>query len=180
MIINPERQPIPREFIEKLPEGFKVANRHGSIYVVVEDVRCPNGHNIITDTVRLHGEPSIGIKVKGGGIKGTMYLDPFWGLHQKLFDFMFKSNIPNPLIKAACPHCNASLMTTKRCDTPGCNSDEFIEFSLPGKGNKIDVCARWGCSEHSITIESIGEDTTVQVKKINYQDMHTHGEAMGF
>ncbi len=180
MLINPERQPIPHEFMEKLPQGFKVANRHGAIYVVIDDVRCPNGHNLITDSVKLHGEPSIAIRVKGGGIKGNMYLDPFWGLHQKLFDFMFKANFPNPVIKAFCPQCNASLMTRKKCETPGCNNDEFIEFTLPGEGNSISVCARWGCSEHSITIGTIGNEASEGVKKINYQDIHTHSESMGF
>jgi len=180
MLINPERQSIPNDFIEKLPEGFKIANRKGAVYVVIDDLRCPNGHSLMTDGVKIHGEPAIHIKVKGGGVKGTMFLDPFWGLHQKLFDFMFKSNISNPIIKAFCPQCNISLMTTRKCEVADCISDEFIEFNLPGKNNKIDVCARWGCSEHSISIGMFPEDINEAVKKINYQEIHTHGEVMGF
>jgi hypothetical protein len=180
MLINPEKQSIPREFIENLPEGFKITNRKGAIYVVVDDLRCPNGHNLISDTVRIHGEPAIAIRVKGGGVKGTMYLDPFWGLHQKLFDFMFKGNAPNPLIKASCPECNISLMVKKQCESEGCTAEEFIEFALPGGKNKIEVCARWGCPEHRINIGLIPGTVAEAVAKINYPEPHTHSEAAGF
>lgn len=180
MLINPEKQSIPSEFIEHLPEGFKITNRKGAIYVVVDDLRCPNGHNLINDDVRINGEPAIMFKVKGGGVKGTMYLDPFWGLHQKLFDFMFKANTPNQLIKASCAQCNASLMIKKQCEYTGCSSDEYIEFSLPGGKNKIEVCSRWGCPEHHISVGLISGNVTAAVGRINYPDQHSHGEVMGF
>ncbi len=180
MLINPEKQNIPSEFIENLPEGFKITNRKGAIYVVVDDLRCPNGHNLINDDVRIHGEPAIIFKVKGGGVKGTMYLDPFWGLHQKLFDFMFKGNIPNPLIKASCPECNISLMVNKQCEAEGCTSTEYIEFALPGGKNTIEVCSRWGCPEHYINIGAFPGNVALAVAKINYPDPHTHSEAIGF
>ena len=181
MLINPERQAIPAEFIEKLPEGFKVTNRKGAVYVVVHDLRCPNGHSLMTDAIRFHGEPAIHMRVKGGGVKGTMFLDPFWGLHQKLFDFMFKANHPNPTITASCPECNASLMVSRKCDSPDCKSEEFIEFNLPRKNDKIDVCGRWGCPEHNISIGMFDDAVRDAVSRINYgQDIHTHGEVMGF
>jgi hypothetical protein len=180
MIINPEKQNIPKDFIENLPEGFKITNRKGAIYVVVDDLRCPNGHGLITDAIRIHNEPAIHIKVKGGGVKGAMYLDPFWGLHQKLFDFMFKSNSPNPLLKVSCPQCNIPLMIKKCCEATGCNSEEYIEFALPGGKNKIEVCARWGCPEHHISVDMFSCGTATAVDKINYPELHTHSEAMGF
>jgi len=179
MQINMLKHEIPRELLDNLPEGLKIVSRKGVVFIVVDDCRCPSGHSLLTDKVRLHGEPAIHMKVRGGGVEGNMYLDPFWGLHMKLFDFMFKDTFTVPVIEAFCPHCGISLIIDRHCDIPGCGAEKFIDLALP-KGNRIQVCAKWNCPQHDIKIDSLSGDASRAVKSINYPDMHIHSEAIGF
>ena len=123
-----ETRSIPAAFVRKLPEGLKILSKKGQSFVVVDDLRCSKGHRLLSDNVRLHGEPSISFKVRGGGIDGTLYLDPFWGLHEKLYDFMFSSCDKPPILRAFCPECGVSLMKKKKCETKGCRAEEYIVF----------------------------------------------------
>jgi len=174
-----ETRSIPAAFVRKLPEGLKILSKKGQSFVVVDDLRCSKGHRLLSDNVRLHGEPSISFKVRGGGIDGTLYLDPFWGLHEKLYDFMFSSCDKPPILRAFCPECGVSLMKKKKCETKGCRAEEYIVFHLPG-GNTLESCAQWGCPEHNLKISAMPGDITDAVRKINYPDIHSHSEAIGF
>lgn len=170
---------IPDAFVKNLPKGLKIKSVKGQRYVVVEECRCPKGHSLMADGVAMHGEPAISFKVKGGGVSGVMYLDPFWGLHEKLFDFMFHDCGHPPVIQAFCPVCGVSLLKKKGCAVKGCAADETIVFQLPG-GNAVDVCAQWGCPDHDLKISDMPVEVMAAVKKINYPDIHSHSEAMGF
>ena len=180
MSMDLKEQKIPDAFIHNLPEGLKVVNKKGVRYVVVEDIRCPNGHSLLSDRIRIHNEPAVSIRLQGGGSEGMLYLDPFWGLHARLFDFMFKEALQNPIIKAFCPACEAALMVKRACPYPGCKADEYVEFKLPDGKNKIFACGRWGCPEHDMTVTNIPSRVTRLLKNINYPGLHTHSEAIGF
>ena len=54
---------IPEEFIRAIPRGFRLVNKKGHDYLLVESLFCPNGHNLIVDSVRIHGESSIKLQV---------------------------------------------------------------------------------------------------------------------
>ena len=180
MTLKLPKQKIPKEFIENLPEGLKVVTKKGNTYVVVEDLRCPKGHSLLTDQVKIHGEPAISFVVRGGNAEGGVFLDPYWGLHTKLFDFMFEKPSANPIVKAFCPHCRASLMIKRKCASPGCGAKEYIEFTLPDGKNRISACAQWDCPEHEMVVTRIPAEVSRAVSKINYPDIHSHSEAIGF
>lgn len=180
MPIDLRDQKIPKEFIESLPEGLKVVTKRGASYVVVEDIRCPNEHSLLSDMVRIHNEPAITFKVESGETEGTIYLDPFWGLHAKLFDFMFKDPLKNPVIRAFCPVCETSLMIKRKCAHPGCKADQYIEFTLPDGKNAISACAQWGCPEHDMAVTNVPARISKMLRNINYPGLHTHSEAIGF
>ena len=137
MSLNLKNQKIPVEFLANLPEGLKVVNRKNISYVVVEDIRCPHDHSLLSEEVKLHGEAAITMRIRGGGSEGLVYLDPFWGLHAKLFDFMFKEADAKPLVHAFCPICDMSLMVPRQCPYPECQTKDYIEFILPDGKNKI-------------------------------------------
>lgn len=179
MQINMFNQKVPQELIDNLPEGLKIVSRKGNIFIVIESVKCPGGHSLASGRVNFHGEPAIHILVKGGGAVGNMYLDPFWGLHLRLFDFMFTGGSRTPIIDAFCPVCNSSLMVQRHCDVPGCGADKFLELGLP-QGNKIHVCAKWECPQHDIMIDTLSPDVTKVIKSINFPDLHSNGQLMGF
>jgi hypothetical protein len=151
---------IPTEFLEMLPEGFLFLQKQGKHFLVVEEVTCQAGCSLMDDAVKIHGEPSIKLQIETGDVAGRMFVDAFWGGHEKLYGF-----IPKPgIISAACPSCGRSLMVRRECPE-GCG-DECIVLTLPGD-NKIFVCARLGCPWHHLHIADMPESIIAQVDDIN-------------
>src|SRR5512137_519512 len=133
---------IPKEFLNNIPRGMKYVMRNGKDFLVVEQVFCPNGHSLMVDNVRLHSEPSICLNLRVGNAEGRIYLDAFWGSHDKLYSF-----VPN--LKDAeseknvlmCPACGASLITAQKKACKKCGSSKIATLHLPGAQNKIMICA---------------------------------------
>ena len=165
---------IPTEFLEMLPEGFLFLNKHGRRFLVVEEVTCPEGCSLMDPAVKIHGEPSITMHLETGDVGGRMFVDAFWGGHEKLYGF-----IPKPgIAKVACPSCGISLITKRECPEGCCG--ECIVLTLPGD-NKIFVCARLGCPGHHLHIADIPESIIAQVDDIHFsqqglQDANYFGE----
>ncbi len=160
---------IPPEFLKHIPRGMKYVMRNGKDFLVVEQVFCPNGHSLMVDNVRLHGEPSITLTLRIGNAEGMVYLDSFWGCHDKLYGF-----IPN--LKQAnaekndvmCPMCGCSLVMKQKKACKLCGSPKVIAMLLPGSQNQILACARLGCPWHKIVAEEIAHKFTEMVDEINY------------
>ena len=152
---------VPTEFLEMLPEGFLFLNKHGRRFLVVEEVTCQAGCSLMDDAVRIHGEPSIKMQIETEDVGGLMFVDAFWGGHEKLYGF-----IPKPgIVKAACPSCGRSLIVQRECPEDCC--DQCIVLTLPGD-NKIFVCARLGCPGHHLYIAEMPETIIAQVDDINF------------
>lgn len=152
---------IPAEFLEMLPEGFLFLNKHGRRFLVVEEVTCPAGCSLMDDAVKLHGEPSIKMQIETEEVGGLMFVDAFWGGHEKLYGFIPKAGI----VRAACPSCGHSMIVKRECPEGCC--DECIVLALPGD-NKIFVCARLGCPGHHLHIAEMPESIIAQVDDINF------------
>ena len=152
---------IPIEFLEMLPEGFLFLNKHGKRFLVVEEVTCPAGCSLMDGAVRIHGEPSIKMEIETEDVGGLMFVDAFWGGHEKLYGF-----IPKPgIVGAACPSCGQSMIVKRECPEGCC--DQCIVLTLPGD-NKIFVCARLGCPGHHLHIGEMPESVIAQVDDINF------------
>ena len=160
---------IPQEFLKNIPRGMKYVMRNGKDFLVVEQVFCPNGHSLMVDNVRLHGEPSISLTLRVGNTEGLVYLDSFWGSHDKLYGF-----IPNikqadaPKNDVMCPACGCSLVTSQKKSCKTCGSSKIFVMHLPGAQNKILACAKLGCPWHKIVAEDISDKFTAMVDDINY------------
>jgi hypothetical protein len=160
---------IPKEFLSHIPRGIKYVMRNGKDFLVVEQVFCPNGHSLMVDHVRLHGEPSICLRLRIGKDEGMIYLDSFWGSHDKLYNF-----IPNPKHAAApgndvmCPVCGGSLVARMKQGCRTCGSGKVIVMHLPGAQNRILACAKLGCPWHRIVADEIAHKYTEMVDDINY------------
>jgi hypothetical protein len=152
---------IPTEFLEMLPEGFLFLNKHGKRFLVVEEVTCPAGCSLMDPAVKIHGEASIKMQIESGDAGGLMFVDAFWGGHEKLYGF-----IPKPgIVSAACPSCSRSLIVQRECPEGCC--DRCIVLALPGE-NKIFVCAQLGCPGHHLHIAQMPESIIAQVDDINF------------
>lgn len=159
---------VPVEFLAALPEGIKYVQKQGKDFLVIEQLYCRDGHSLMADHVRLHGEPSICIDARIGNHQGRVFVDAFWGSHDKLYSFIPAEADLHGIMEAHCPHCGISLLAPRECMYEGCGSRQAIVFNLPGGVNRIMVCAKHGCPDHELIIQRIPEEITRRVRKINY------------
>lgn len=159
---------IPTEFITHLPEGMKLVNRHGRQFLVVEEAYGPNGERLISEAVRIHGEPSVQFEIQIGEDRGMVFVDAYWGSHAKLFSFPVCADESTTTADAYVPHSDISLLGEYHCDIEGCSSNRGIVLHLPGGKNSVTVCARLGCPGHHIDIASIPEPVIQSVNKLNF------------
>ncbi len=164
---------VPGEFLEALPEGMKFIHRRGKEFLVVEQIFCRNGHSLISQSVRIHGEPSIRVRVGPHADAGSIFLDAFWGSHSKLYSFIPCPSDHVEYVDAFCPECNVGLMVDELCPTDDCGSSKSILLHLPGVKNGIYVCARLGCPAHYLSVTNLPRGIVERVSEINY---FGHGE----
>lgn len=156
---------LPAQFLERLPEGIKLIKRKGEAFLVIEKLFDWDGNTLLSDAIRIHGEPSVRIKVRIGNSEGFMFIDAYWGSHAKLFGFAPDGS---GVVDAFSPATGKSLLTDKACTEKDCRCGKAIEFRLPGAGNKIYVCARLGCPGHHIQIEDFPKRVSDIVSHINF------------
>ncbi|MDR2588402.1 MAG: hypothetical protein LBC67_03145 [Spirochaetales bacterium] len=161
---------IPREFLNVLPEGIKFIALHGRNFLVVESVFCPQGHSLRVDTVKIHGEPAVHIGVRIGAQEGGIFIDSFWGSHNKLYDFIPGES--EAVVEAFCPVCGASLMVNDVCKAEGCGGEAHIQMLLPGGKNRVLVCGRLGCPGHRLALQAAPGSLVEEVSAINYFGTH--------
>ena len=160
---------IPQEFLSNIPRGMKYVVRNGKDFLVVEQVFCPNGHSLMVDSVRLHGEPSISLTLRVGNTEGMIYLDSFWGSHDKLYNFVPDlAATDSEKNDVMCPVCSCSLVVKEAQTCRTCGSPKMFVMHLPGAQNKILACAKLGCPGHKIVAEDVSERFTAMVDDINY------------
>ncbi len=167
---------IPVEFLRHMPEGVKLVNRHGNEFLVVEDLRSPDGTRLMSENVRIHGEPSIRLGVRIGDTTGLIFLDAYWGSHAKLYSFMPSGESTGKLVEAFVPDTGESLMVEYSCNVDGCTGTHGIEFHLPGTGNTVQVCARLGCPGHRLVIGDLAKPIVDSISGINFFGAGSLGE----
>lgn len=167
MKLSPRR--IPDRFTRAIPRGFRLVKRQGHDFLLVESVFCPKGHSLVVDSVRIHDEASVKLKVVAGSETGFVFVDAFWGSHAKLFSFLPVAPGKEALYaEAYCPYCDASLIEVHPCPQKNCPSDKSILLVLPGGKNSIHVCARLGCPGHELDIVELPHQVVRSVSGINY------------
>jgi hypothetical protein len=160
---------IPEEFIRAIPRGFRLLTKQGHDFLLVESLFCPNGHNLVVDSVRIHDEASIKLKVVINNESGLLFVDAFWGSHTKLFSFIPKASAEDPVFADFfCPYCDAGMTEHYACAQKGCGSQKGVLLLLPGGKSKIHVCARLGCPGHVLDIVDMPHKVVRSVSVINY------------
>jgi hypothetical protein len=159
---------IPAEFLHALPQGMRLARRGEQDFLVVEALYCPNGHNLLVDSVRIHNEASVKLKLKVNEQSGFVFIDAFWGSHAKLFSFLPPVTGQAVHSSAFCPYCDCLLTENSVCTADQCGSTLGFVLYLPGGKNRIHICARLGCPGHRLEINALPEAIVASVSKINY------------
>jgi hypothetical protein len=158
---------IPMEFLQILPEGIKLVNRHGHPYLVMDRVTDSHGNSLMDESVRIHGEPSIKMHVKVGNSEGLIFVDAYWGSHAKLYSFIPDFSTGKSL-EAFSPDDGSSLMVPWDCPIDGCDEKKGIRLSLPGGQNSIIVCGKLGCPGHHINVARVAEGVSESLSNINF------------
>ncbi len=159
---------IPQNLKKMVPPGFRLEQRGAHEFLVIESIYCPHGHNLLVESVRIHGKPSVMLKARIGNDEGVIFVDAFWGSHAKLFSFVPTDFTADAIVEASCPVCGASLMERRPCDEEDCDSLDGIVLFLPGNANKVHVCARIGCPGHHIEIIDVPHEYVEMISDINY------------
>jgi hypothetical protein len=160
---------IPDQFLRAIPRGFRLVNRQGHDFLLIESLFCPNGHNLVVDSVRIHDEASIKLKVIVGGESGFIFVDAFWGSHEKLYSFIPRiQGGGEAFAEPFCPYCDAPMLENYACTQKVCGSAKSVLFTLPGGKNRIHVCARLGCPGHVLEIKDMPDAIVRSVNTINY------------
>lgn len=159
---------IPQEFLNHLPKGIKYVMKNGKDFLVVEQVFCPEGHSLMVDHVHLHNEVSIKVIARIGNNEGKVFLDAFWGSHDKLYSFIPKKKELSKKNDILCPVCNCSLIVKREIPCEMCGETKFIVLCLPGSYNRIELCAKLGCPEHHLIVHDVSERVSEIVSDINY------------
>jgi len=159
---------IPVEFLTELPEGVKLVKRKGREFLVIEEVVSRRGQSLMSDDVRIHGEPSILMHVSIKETAGSIFLDAYWGSHAKLYGFLPTVAGADPVIDASVPESQESLMVDSVCEVDGCGCTRAVELLLPGGENKILVCARMGCPGHRMVLSSMPKMVSDTISGINF------------
>lgn len=160
---------IPIDLLRNLPEGLKVLSRHGKEYLVVERLYSPKGEDLMSETVRIHGEPSIRLGVRIGGTEGLIFVDAYWGSHAKLYSFIPETGDAAKILdEVYVPESRASLLVDRPCDVEGCSSERSIELHFPENSAMVYVCARLGCPGHRIELKELPKQVSETVSRINF------------
>ena len=158
---------IPEEFRTVIPRGLRLVKRNEQEFLLVEAVFCPRGHNLLVDSVHIHGEPSIKLELMINGRKGLVFIDAFWGSHAKLFSFLPEC-AEGTKLEGFCPYCHTPLTEEYVCHEEACHSHKGLSLYLPSGSGKVTVCASLGCPGHHLDISSIPHELTESISGINF------------
>lgn len=158
---------IPTELLGRLPAGMTAVYRRGQEHLVMDDLRSPAGTRLMSDTVRIHGEPSVRIGIRQAEREGIVFVDAWWGSHTKLFSFIPREDDPNP-VEAFVPETGESLIVEGTCPEPDCDCQRQIRFLLPDGRSSVTVCAKLGCPGHHLDLAGLPAPISEDLSHINY------------
>jgi hypothetical protein len=128
--------------------------------IVIRELYCHNGHNVIADESDFHGNPGFKLLVeKENGERGHVYYSPIYGDNVSVA-INIKLKIGEK-VRLFCPVCEEEIPTLKPCDW--CDNGDIKVLSLKKNfdyNQAIGMCEVVGCL-NSIFIDSgelIGDD----------------------
>ncbi|KAA3612380.1 MAG: sensor histidine kinase [Calditrichaeota bacterium] len=124
----------------------------------VKSALCTNGHNLMDQTVKIKGMPSIRVQANADGKEGFINLDPVYGKNRNLHGVKLKDKSE---VDISCPQCNVSLLhKSKKC--PECGGPVYF-FEVPGKGRFEGCAIKGGKWQYWEAIEKEGKKEYVEI-----------------
>ena len=125
----------------------------------IKNALCPKGHNLIDQTIKVNGMPSIRLQARVDGKEGYINIDPIYGKNRNHYGIKIKVQSS---LDVSCPKCDTSLLDKKvkcvKCGGPV----YFIE--TPGKGRLLG-CSVKGCDwQNWQEVENEGQREYIEIK----------------
>ncbi|MDD2773472.1 MAG: class I tRNA ligase family protein [Elusimicrobiales bacterium] len=110
-------------------------------------VKCPHCGKTLMDAGRkMDGRPAIKICLSYAGKKGMLYLSSIYGSYSTGLPFTVP---PGKVAGFRCPHCDADLKSTRKCDVCGA---QMVAFELK-HGGHVQICSRKDCKKHVLEFQ---------------------------
>jgi hypothetical protein len=144
--------PLPPEWLGGLRERSEEEAMEEIVIKVapgqvrVKGGRCPNGCDLMDETVPLSGVPSIRVDVHVGGRRAPLNLNALYGVFEYRCALSLESG---QIVEVFCPKCEASLIDPESL----CSMCKIPMFSirLPD-GGQVAACPKVGCHNHKLVI----------------------------
>ncbi len=115
--------------------------------LVVEHARCPNGHLLNDDSIKINGHPALKVKVQHENKEGLFFIDPVYGSYNNIERGI---SIPKgAVLDLFCPECGVSLKDPH--DTCSLCASPMFVVDLPN-GGIVEACLKKGCIFHKLKI----------------------------
>jgi len=125
----------------------------------IKNAACPKGHDLMDNAMKIHGMPSIKLRVRANGNEGYINLDPVYGKNRNYFGIKIERNSKADF---SCPKCNISLLNkNKLC--PVCGGPVYF-FEVPGKGHFEGCAVKGGDWQHWDLIEKEGKKEYIEIE----------------
>ena len=125
----------------------------------VKNAVCPNGHNLIDQSVKVKGMPTIRVQIKVDGKLGYVNLDPIYGKNRNRYGIKLDKGSKYDI---SCPKCSISLINkNKKC--PKCGNPTYF-YEIPGKGRFEGCAIKGGEWQHWQTVENEGQKEYIEIK----------------
>lgn len=111
--------------------------------LVVTRAYCHNGHELISNEVKISGYPAIKLLISDGKEKEYVYISSVDADRSKKGGAGFKDN---QLLTVACPVCEEELDNIAPCDCT--KGSKFMAIYLNKKRSFtscVGICNSWGC-----------------------------------
>ena len=137
------------DILAKARRGLDGAGPEDSETVFPLDVNCPRCNRSLMDPgTPVDGLPSIRVTVDFENVLSPVNLSSLYGS----FDSAGGAEIPQGAVcEFSCPHCHGRLDGPLRCGQCGA---PMIPMIVRG-GGMVQVCARRGCREHRLDLDSV-------------------------
>jgi len=110
-------------------------------------VRCPKcGKTLMNSAKKLDGKPAITINLSYAGKSGPLHMSAMYG------SYAVETPVSIPAGKIGgfrCPHCDADLKSTRKCDVCGA---QMVAFEMK-QGGQVQICSRRGCKKHVLEFQ---------------------------
>lgn len=125
----------------------------------VKNAICPNGHNLIDQSIKIKGMPTIRVQVQVDGKVGYINLDPIYGKNRNNYGIKLEKGSKYNI---SCPKCNIPLIDkNKKC--PKCGSPTYF-YEIPGKGRFEGCALKGGEWQHWQAVEDEGQKEYIEIK----------------